>query len=90
MKKNDEIDRIGNIYGFTGGSFAGMVYVVSGRAPALNTMGGAGENLLSSSLHQHYRWMCLRHPDRIRTARLSQRNDKRWRILSSDGSIGNL
>lgn len=40
MKKNDEIDRIGNIYGFTGGSFTGMVYGVSGCAPALNTMGG--------------------------------------------------
>ena len=36
----DKIERIGNIYGFTGGSFAGMVYGVSGCAPALNTMGG--------------------------------------------------
>lgn len=35
-----EINRIGNIYGFTGGSFAGMVYSVDGLAPALNTMGG--------------------------------------------------
>lgn len=35
-----KIDRIGNIYGFTGGSFAGMVYGVNGCAPALNTMGG--------------------------------------------------
>lgn len=36
----DRIDRIGNIFGFTGGSFAGMVYGTSGCAPALNTMGG--------------------------------------------------
>lgn len=36
-----KIERIGNIYGFTGGSFAGMVYGVNGCAPALNTMGGA-------------------------------------------------
>ena len=40
MKKIDEIDRIGNIYGFTGGSYAGMVYGVNGCGPALNTMGG--------------------------------------------------
>ena len=36
----DRIERIGNIYGFTGGSFAGMVYNIDGCAPALNTMGG--------------------------------------------------
>ena len=35
-----KIDRIGNIYGFTGGSFAGMVYGTNGCAPELNTMGG--------------------------------------------------
>jgi DNA (cytosine-5)-methyltransferase 1 len=32
--------RLFNIYGFTGGSFAGNVYDVMGAAPALNTMGG--------------------------------------------------
>ena len=40
MKDISKIERIGNIYGFTGGSFAGMVYGVNGCAPALNTMGG--------------------------------------------------
>ena len=30
--------RLGNIYGFTGGSFAENVYSVDGIAPALNTM----------------------------------------------------
>ncbi len=35
-----KIDKIGNIYGFTGGSFAGTVYGVNGCAPTLNTMGG--------------------------------------------------
>lgn len=40
MKDTSKIDKIGNIYGFTGGSFAGMVYGVNGCAPALNTMGG--------------------------------------------------
>ena len=40
MKDTSKIDKIGNIYGFTGGSFAGMVYGVNACAPALNTMGG--------------------------------------------------
>ena len=48
-----KIDKIGNIYGFTGGSFAGMVYGVNGCAPALNTMGGGDENHLFSNSNQH-------------------------------------
>lgn len=32
--------RLFNIYGFTGGSFAGNVYDPTGIAPSLNTMGG--------------------------------------------------
>lgn len=33
--------RLGNIYGFTGGSFAGMVYSTDGLCPTINCMGGA-------------------------------------------------
>lgn len=33
--------RVGNIYGFTGGSFAGMVYSTDGLCPTINCMGGA-------------------------------------------------
>lgn len=32
--------RLFNIYGFTGGSFAGNVYDTEGVCPALNVMGG--------------------------------------------------
>lgn len=38
---NHEI-RLGNLFGATGGSFAGMVYDQKGLCPALNTMGGGG------------------------------------------------
>ena len=38
MKKHEI--RLGNIFGATGGSFAGMVYAAHALAPALNTMGG--------------------------------------------------
>lgn len=38
--KKIELIRIGNIYGFTGGSFAGNVYITNGLAPAINTAGG--------------------------------------------------
>ena len=34
------IDRIGNLFGFTGGSFAGMVYGTDGLSPTINTSGG--------------------------------------------------
>ena len=34
------IERIGNIFGFTGGSFAGMVYSSMGLCPTINTSGG--------------------------------------------------
>lgn len=36
----NKINRIGNLYGFTGGSFAGMVYGTDGLAPTVNTSGG--------------------------------------------------
>lgn len=66
------IERIGNIYGFTGGSFAGMVYGVNGCAPALNTMGGGDENHSFSNSNQHNaRRMRFYKSHRIRAARIS-------------------
>lgn len=38
--------RLGNIYGFTGGSFAGNVYSAHGIAPALNAMQGGNRQPL--------------------------------------------
>ena len=38
--------KLGNIYGFTGGNFAGIVYSVKGIAPALNTMQGGNKQPL--------------------------------------------
>lgn len=35
-----EVKRLGNIYGFTGGSYAGAVYDVKGIAPSIDTMSG--------------------------------------------------
>ena len=35
--------RIGNIYGATGGNFAGNVYDKKGIAPTINTCGGGVE-----------------------------------------------
>lgn len=32
--------RLGNLYGFTGGSFAGMIYSPLGLCPTINCMGG--------------------------------------------------
>ena len=36
--------RLGNIYGATGGNFAGNVYDKAGIAPTINTCGGVEEN----------------------------------------------
>ena len=36
--------KLGNIYGFTGGNFAGNVYSKEGIAPTLQTMQGATNN----------------------------------------------
>lgn len=38
--------KLGNIYGFTGGNFAGNVYSTKGIAPALNTMQGGNKQPL--------------------------------------------
>ena len=40
LKENISVLRIGNLYGFTGGSFSGMVYGVIGLSPSINTAGG--------------------------------------------------
>lgn len=37
----NEIIRIANLYGATGGNYAGWIYDKSGIAPTLNTLGGA-------------------------------------------------
>lgn len=40
MKDAMKLIRVGNLYGFTGGSFAGMIYSPSGLCPTINTSGG--------------------------------------------------
>ena len=37
---SDRIERLFNIYGFSGGSFAGNVYGINGIAPTINCAGG--------------------------------------------------
>ena len=37
---SDRIERLCNIYGHTGGSFAGNVYGINGVAPTINCAGG--------------------------------------------------
>ena len=37
---SEKIERLFNIYGFSGGSFSGNVYGIDGIAPTLNCMGG--------------------------------------------------
>ena len=38
--KEKKIVNVGNLYGFTGGSFAGMIYSAIGICPTINTAGG--------------------------------------------------
>ena len=38
--KETKVLRVGNLYGFTGGSFSGMVYASVGLSPSINTVGG--------------------------------------------------
>lgn len=40
----NKIEKLGNINGYTGGSFSGMVYDAEGLAPTITTYGGATEN----------------------------------------------
>lgn len=37
---NNEVIRLGSLFGHTGGSFAGLVYDPRGLAPTVNTAGG--------------------------------------------------
>jgi len=47
-----KIERIGNLYGFTGGSFAGMIYHPDGLAPAINTSGGGQREPLIAEFYE--------------------------------------
>ena len=40
----DREKRLGNLNGFTGGSFAGMVYHTEYLSPSMTTMGGGGQD----------------------------------------------
>lgn len=40
-----KIVKIGNLYGYTGGSFPGMIYSTIGICPTINCMGGVIESL---------------------------------------------
>ena len=37
---SDRIERLFNIYGFSGGNYAGNVYGIDGIAPTINCIGG--------------------------------------------------
>lgn len=40
ISKTIKINKLGNLWGATGGSFAGNIYGVNGLAPTVNTAGG--------------------------------------------------
>ena len=42
---SDNIKRLGNIYGRTGGSFSGNVYGINGIAPTITCVGGGGNRM---------------------------------------------
>lgn len=46
MYLKKDVNKLGNIYGFTGGSYAGNVYDIYGLAPALNSMQGGNRQPL--------------------------------------------
>lgn len=54
---SEKIERLFNIYGFSGGSFAGNVYGIDGIAPTLNCMGGGNREplILIKDEQQKYR-----------------------------------
>ena len=41
-----KVEKLGNLYGFTGGSYAGNVYDKFGLAPTLNTSGGGNRQVM--------------------------------------------
>lgn len=49
-----KVSKIGNIFGFTGGSFAGNVYDTCGLCPTINTAGGGlREPMIIESYEAH-------------------------------------
>ena len=55
---SEKIERLFNIYGFSGGSFAGNVYGINGIAPTLNCMGGGNRMpliLIENEKRKNYR-----------------------------------
>ena len=41
-----KVEKLGNLYGFTGGSYAGNVYEKHGLCPTLNTSGGGNRQVM--------------------------------------------
>ena len=55
---SEKIERLFNIYGFSGGSFAGNVYGIEGIAPTLNCAGGGNRMpliLIENEKRKNYR-----------------------------------
>ena len=50
----EEVNRIGNIYGFDGGNYAGNVYGVNGIAPTIRTYQG-GSTTYDNCCHERTR-----------------------------------
>lgn len=43
---NEKVKKLGNLYGFTGGSYAGNVYDKHGLCPTLNTVSGGNRQVM--------------------------------------------
>lgn len=41
-----KVEKLGNLYGFTGGSYAGNVYERKGLCPTLNTVSGGNRQVM--------------------------------------------
>mgnify|MGYP003448452861 FL=1 len=73
---SEKIKRLFNIYGFSGGSFAGNVYGIDGIAPTLNCMGGGNRMpliLIENEKRKNYR---IRKLTQTECFRLQDVNDE--------------
>ena len=81
--KNSEI-RLGNIYGFTGGNFAGIVYSPDGLCPSINTCGGGNRQPM---IFKEYRIRKLTPKECFRLQGIKDEDFKKIETINSNSQL---
>ena len=83
MSKNAKIEKVGNLYGFSGGNYGGNIYDQDGLSPAIHRPTGGNTQPIFSGGHENMKKLGPAVPQKIKRFRRLTPLEA-WRLMAFD------